>query len=115
MQVPLGVQFKNEAYLVDMSHIIASFNQYVPVEESVTTIDIDGNEHTYDSSRMYKLLIFGDQLTVARARRAAVLREPQKKRLERLEAFIPTIADWHAGMCLVQVCAIQVKLADCLL
>ena len=115
MQVPLGVQFKNEAYLVEMSHIMESFNQYIPVEESVATIDIVGNEHTYDSSRMHKLLFFGDHLTVARARGAAVLREPQKKRLERLEAFIPTIADWHARMCLVQVCALPVKLAGCLL
>jgi len=105
LQVPLGVQFKNEAYLVDMSHIMASFNQYVPVEESVTAITLNGKEFTYDSSRLYQLLFFGDQLTVARARGAAVLREPQNKRLDRLEGFVPAIADWHARMCLVQVCA----------
>ena len=35
---------------------------------------------------------------------AAVLREPQNKRLDRLEGFVPAIADWHARMCLVQVC-----------
>ena len=68
LKVPLGVQFKNEAYLVDMSHITTSFNKYVPVEESVTTVDVNGDEHTYDSSRLYQLLFFGDQLTVARAR-----------------------------------------------
>ena len=87
-----------------MSHIMTSFNKYVPVEESVTTIDVNGDEHTYDSSRLYQQLFFGDQLTIARARGAAVLREPQKKRLERLEGFVPTIADWHARMCLLQVC-----------
>jgi len=102
MQVPLGMQFKNEVYLVDMSRIIASFNKYAPVEETVTTITVDENEYTYDSSQLYQLLFFGEQLTVARARRAAVLKESQKKRLDR---FVPTIADWHARMCLVQVCA----------
>ena len=85
---------------------MASFNQYVPVEESVTAITLNGKEFTYDSSRLYQLLFFVDQLMVARARGAAVLREPQNKRLDRLEGFVPAIADnWHARMCLVQVCA----------
>jgi len=98
------VEFKNEAYIVDMSQIMASFNKYVPVEESATTINVNGREHTFDSSRLHQLLFFGDQLTVARVRGAAVLREPEKKRLDKLAGFVPAIADWHARMCLVQVC-----------
>jgi len=42
----IGVQFKNEVYLVNKSHVMASFNQYVPVEESVTAITLNGNEFT---------------------------------------------------------------------
>jgi len=57
MQVPLGVHFKNEAYLVDMPHIMA---KYVPVEKTVTTITVDGNGPTYNSSQLYQLLFFED-------------------------------------------------------
>jgi len=71
-----------------MSHIMTSFNQYVPVEESITNLQINEREHTYDSSKLFQLLFFGDQLTVARARGAATLREPEKKRLDRLEGFV---------------------------
>jgi len=98
------VQLKNEAYLVDMGQIMDSFNQYVPLEESIQTLEVNGTEYTYDGSKLMQILLFGDQLTVARARGASTLREPQKKCLDRLEGFVPTIADWHARMCLVQVC-----------
>ena len=52
--------------IVDMSQITKSFNKYVPVEEYVATFNVNGCEHAYDSSRLYQLLFFGDQLTVAR-------------------------------------------------
>lgn len=81
----MGIQLKNEAYLVEMAHIMASFNQYVPIEESITSLQVNGREHTYDSSKVFQLLFFGDQLTAARARGAQTLREPQKNRLDRLE------------------------------
>ena len=98
------MQLKNEAYLVDMADIMDSFNQYVPSEESITNLNLNGVEYTYDNSKLMQILFFGDQLTVARARGAATLREPQKKCLDRLEGFVPAIADWHARMCLLQVC-----------
>ena len=66
-------------------------------------MDVNVRDHTYDSSKIFQLLFFGDQLTVARACGAATLREPQKKRLDRLDGFVPSIADWHARMCLLQV------------
>jgi len=50
-----------------------------------------------------KILFFGDQLTAAQACSAVILHEPQKQKLDRLEGFIPTIADWHVSMCYLQV------------
>ena len=98
------MQLKNEAYLVEMAQIMDGFNQYIPSEESLQTLNVNGTDHTYDGSKLMQILFFGDQLTVARARGASTLREPQMKCLDRLEGFVPTIADWHARMCLLQVC-----------
>lgn len=98
------MKLKNEAYLVDMADIMDSFTPYVPSEEFLQNVNVDGMEYTYDGSKLMQILFFGDQLTVARARGASTLREPQKMCLNRLEGFVPTIADWHARMCLLQVC-----------
>ena len=73
--VPLGVELKNEAYLVDMTQIMDSSNHYVPLEE----VNVDGKEYTYDSSRLMQILLFGDKLTVARARGASTFHGPERR------------------------------------
>ena len=95
---------KNEIYLTDMAHILESFNQYVPSELCSHHMTINGQDYEYDNSKLIQLLIFGDQLTAAKARSAAVLREPQRRKLERLEGFVPCVADWHSRMCFLRVC-----------
>ena len=95
---------KNEIYLTDMAHIMESFNQYVPSELSSQHMTVNGKEYEYDDSKLIQLLVFGDQLTIAKARSAAVLREPQRGKLDRLEGFVPCVADWHSRMCFLQVC-----------
>jgi len=50
---------------------------------------------------MVQILLFGDQLTVARARGAARLRDDDTTALHRLEGCYPAVADWHARMCLL--------------
>jgi len=43
------------------------------------------------------LFLFGDQLTAARIRSAAVIRNTTDHGLlEKFEGFTPAIADWHA-------------------
>ena len=69
---------KNEMYLTDMAQIMESFNQYVPSEISSQHVIVNGKDYEYDDSKLIQLLLFGDQLTVAKAHSAAVLREPQK-------------------------------------
>ena len=49
------------------------------------------------------MLLFGDQLTVARVIGAALLQDDNKTPLNCLEGFVPATADWHARMCLMQV------------
>ena len=72
-----------------MAHIMESFNQYVPSELSSQHMTVNGKEYEYDDSKLIQLLVFGDQLTVAKARSAAVLREPQRGKLDRLEGVCP--------------------------
>ena len=42
-------------------------------------------------------------MTVERARGAMVLRSLHENAVNRLEGFVPAIADWHARMTLVKV------------
>ena len=79
-----------------MAEILEQLNTYIPVHESDDE-DID--------DKVLPRLLFGDQLTVARARGSAVLRQTHTTSLSRLEGFTPCIADWHARMCLLTVCA----------
>ena len=78
-KVPLGVQLKNEMYLTEMCDVLDSFTKYVPME------------------------VFGDQLTVARVRGASMLRDPQLGKKDTLKAYVPTIADWHTRIILLEV------------
>lgn len=99
---------KNEAKLNDMANIIEDLSQYVPVHESTVSANIQGSTFSIDDSKLVKVLLFGDQLTVARARGAALLRDDDKTPLNRLEGFVPAIVDWHARMCLMQVVKLDV-------
>ena len=103
---------KNETKLNDMADIIEDLSQYVPVHDSTVSADIQGSSYNIDDSKPVKVLFFGDQLTVARARGAALLRDDDKTPLNRLEGFVPAIADWHARMCLMQV--VNLMLIICL-
>ena len=102
-QVPLGIILKNEAKLTEMAEILDNLNQYIPVHESTINRTIEGKSYEFDNSKLIQILLFGDQLTVARSRGAAALRNDDNTPLDRLEGFVPAVADWHARMCLLQV------------
>jgi len=95
-QVPLGVILKNEANLGEMCHIVGDLSKYVPSNCGYA------EEHP-SQCQVMQLLLFGDQLTVERARGAMVLRSLHEHAINRLEGFVPVIADWHARMTLVKV------------
>ena len=104
IKVPLGVQFKNELYLADMCAVLENFNCYVPTEIHTKSVEINGKQYFYDDSKLIQLLLFGDQLTVARARGALQLRDPQITAQDTLKGYVPTIADWHTRICFLEVC-----------
>ncbi|XP_065908049.1 uncharacterized protein [Dysidea avara] len=100
--VPLGLVLKNEAKLKDMTEILDDLSKYVPVHVASRTETIEGKSFDIDDSRLFQILLFGDQLTVARARGAIGLRDDDTDALHRLEGFVPAVADWHTRMCLLQ-------------
>lgn len=80
-----------------MCSILDELDTYVPAIESSKTVLIEGDEYEVDATKVYRLLIFGDQLTVARIRSASVIRcTTDTGVLEKLEGYTPAIVDWHS-------------------
>ena len=87
-----------------MSEILLELNKYVPVQDDPQTINIAGDAVISNPDvKLSPRLLFGDQLTVARARGAAALRIWHKTSLNRLEGHVPVVSDWHTRLCLVTV------------
>ena len=111
--VPLGVQLKNEAKLKEMGQILLALNAYMPFQDEVQTVQIDGESIIRPETKLSPRLVYGDQLTVARARGAASLRCRHETALDRLEGYVPVTSDWHARLCVVTVRATGVH--DCVI
>ena len=71
-----------------MAEILDALNAYVPAENPELQIPI---------------IVFGDQLTAARIRSAAILRSSHLTAETKLEGFVEAVSDWHARLCLVTV------------
>jgi len=97
------VTLKNEALLKEMTEVLGDLSKYVPVHVATKTVSVEGKDYIIDDSRLVRVLLFGDQLNAARARGAIALHDDDISALHRLEGFVPTVADWHARMCLLQV------------
>ena len=65
----------------------------------------NGSTIPCDDTRLLKVLLGGDQLTVARVCGTQALRASEDKAVDRLEGVIPVIEDWHARMTLMIVSA----------
>ena len=61
----------------------------------------------YDTTEFFKILLGGDQLTVARVRGTQALRQTEDTAVNHLQGLIPVIEDWHARMALVKVISKQ--------
>ena len=57
-----------------MCKILDELDTYVPAVPSTKTILIDGEEYEVDATKIHQILLFGDQLTVARICSASVIR-----------------------------------------
>ena len=95
-QVPLGIILKNENKIDEMTEILTDLHQYVPCvtqEESASLST--GQVVTKKTEYMHRILIGGDQLTVARMRSAINIKNNSWTATGRLEGFIPVAEDWH--------------------
>ena len=106
MQVPLGVQLRNENKLEDMGKILEELHiKYVPTNRSEGELTLpNGHTIAVDDTQFFQTLLGGDQLTVAlRVRGTVGLRRTHDKSLDHLDGILPVVEDWHARMTLMKV------------
>ena len=95
---------QNENKLDEMTIIMERFKKLVPTLPKMETLPLpDGKCIEYDDTRFAKVILGGDQLTVARVRGTQALRKTEAKAVDRLEGIAPVTEDWHARMTLVKV------------
>ena len=105
MQVPLGVQLWNENKLDEMAKILEEYHaKYVPTtpREKILILP-DGTTRLIDKTEFHKVLVGGDQLTVARVRGTTALRVTHDTPLEHLSGVTPVVEDWHARLTFMKV------------
>ena len=81
-----------------MIKILQHLQRYIP------TKTIPRQHESSSNISQHKLLLGGDQLTVARVRGAQIAMCNGSNPVKRLEGFIPVIQDWHAKVVLLEVC-----------
>ena len=77
--------------------------EYVPaISEDRSLILPSGKVSKYTETNMWQSL-FGDQLTVARARGAIDIRFTNDPEKDKLHGLIPVVEDWHTRMTFLKV------------
>jgi L1 cell adhesion molecule like protein len=105
--VPLGIDLHNENKVDEMCKILEAHHMYVPTIASKKKIALPHGEFMeVPNTDMWNILLGGDQLTVARARGAALVTASHDTTKDQLKGPIPTIEDWHCRMTLMKVCVI---------
>ena len=96
-QVPLGIILRNENGVYEMMHIMEELQEkYVP-KHIIDTPELN-------CERFHKIIIGGDQLTVARCRAAQIGRRNEVHPTKQLRGLLPVVEDWHAKQCFLEVC-----------
>ena len=87
-----------------MSKILTNYHKLVPtlVKEGNLILP-NGSSLEFDGTSFFKILLGGDQLTVACARGTQALRASHEMAVERLEGVIPVCEDWHTRMTFLRV------------
>ena len=124
--MPLGIIFHNEAKIAEMCQILDALDCYVPAKKSTKVLtDEEANKefevddtkvfivrHTFVTdailSQVFKMLVFRNQLRVARVCSASVIRSTTDHSiLETCDGFTPAVADWDARACFLDVCKLK--------
>ncbi len=89
----------------DMIKILQHLQRYIPVKETEEDVYIPSEQKSIRRPVVlqHKILLGGDQLTVARTRGAQMAMCNAKTADKKLEGFIPTIQDWHTKVVLMEV------------
>lgn len=86
-----------------MCHILDSAHKYVPaISEDRSLILPNGKVSKSTETNMWQTL-FGDQLTVTRARGAIDIRFTDDSEKDKLHGLIPVVEDWHTRMTFLKV------------
>ena len=103
IQVPLGVLPKNETKYEDMMDILQHLQGYVPAIDVKREMKVPGSDEpiTIDDQRFTTTLMGGDQLTVARARGAQLIRSNTGTNQGSFAGLLPVVEDWHTKLCLM--------------
>ena len=105
LQVPLGIQPKNENKGEEMVQILSHMHQYVPVIEQSEDYYIPSIDETVQvrKASLHPILMGGDQLTAARARGAKKAKVNDDSPTSRLDGLVPVAEDWHTKVLLLKV------------
>lgn len=97
-----------------MLEIMTHFHQYVPAVESSKLIYVEDVDMTVSvpQASLHKILLGGDQLTVARARSAMKQRINSPSPAKRMAGFIPAVEDWHIQTILMEVTLCTIQISD---
>ena len=77
-----------------MCSILDELNTYVLAIPGIKTTALEGEEYEIDVTKVHKMLLFNDQLTVARICPAAIICSTfDTGALDKIEGLIPVIAD----------------------
>ena len=95
--------FHNENVTHEMCKILDNLHDYVPSTSSshVVTLD-DGTTENHTDYNLTRILMGGDQPTVARANTAKLIRLNHENSKSRLRRIVPVIEDWHSRLTLVK-------------
>ena len=111
LQVPLGVIKKNENKIDEMCTILSDLHKYIPAESITLQLPLpSGNTKPLQNEIFHRLLLGGDQLTVARARSGCSARADHSSSGQRLSGILPVTEDWHAKMCFLKVCLLYLRI-----
>ena len=87
-----------------MIDILKHVQRYVPVKDVQRELSVPGEEKIVVNDQQYLTIpVGGDQLSVARARGAQLIRSNSECSKEKLEGMLPVAEDWHAKLCLLEV------------
>lgn len=103
LQVPLGVELKDENKTDEMCHILDSAHKYVPAISEDRSLILPSGKVSKYTKPIRGRLFGGDQLTVARARGAIDIRFTDDSEKDNLHGLIPVVEDWHTRMTFLKV------------